>query len=36
MGYGKGAMGKEVGMGRGRRRAKIKGDITNGYDGMPG
>ena len=28
--------GKEVGMGRGRRRGKRRGDFTDGYDGMPG
>ena len=35
---GKGAIGrgKEVGMGRGRRRGKRRGDLTDGYDGMPG
>ena len=27
---------KEVGMGRGRRRGKRRGDFTDGYDGMPG
>ena len=37
---GKGATGrggkmKEVGMGRGRRRGKRRGDFTDGFDGMP-
>ena len=35
-GDGKGAMRKEVVMGRGRRRFKRLGDFTDGYDGMPG
>ena len=30
-----GGKGKEVGMGRGRRRGKRRGDFTDGYDGMP-
>ena len=33
---GKGGKGKEVGMGRWRRRCKRRGDFTDGYDGMPG
>ena len=28
--------GKEVGMGRGKRRDKRRGDFTDGYDGTPG
>ena len=28
--------GKEVGMWRGRKRGKRRGDFTDGYDGMPG
>ena len=35
-GNGEGGKGKEVGMGRGRRRSKMSGDFTDGYDGMPG
>ena len=31
-----GGKGKEVKMGRGRRRVKRRGDFTDGYDGMPG
>ena len=33
---GEGGKGKEVGMGRGRRRSKRSGDFTDGYDGMRG
>ena len=33
---GGGEKGKEVGMGKGRRRSKRRGDFTDGYDGMPG
>ena len=36
MGRGQRGGGKEVGMGRGRRRGKRRGDFTDGYDGMPG
>ena len=35
-GNGEGGKMKEVGMGRGRRRGKRRGDFTDGYDGMPG
>ena len=35
-GNGERAKGKEVGMEMGRRRGKIRGDFTDGYDGMPG
>ena len=35
-GNGEGGKGKEVGMGRGRRRGKRRGDFTDGNDGMPG
>ena len=34
-GNGEGGKGKEVGMGKGRRRGKRRGDFTDGYDGMP-
>ena len=34
-GNGEGGKGKEVGMGRGRRRSKRSRDFTDGYDGMP-
>ena len=33
---GKGGKGKEVGVGKRRRRGKRTGDFTDGYDGMPG
>ena len=33
---GKGGKGKEVGMGRERRRGKRRGHFTDGYDGMTG
>ena len=36
MGRGQQGGGKEVGMGRGRKRGKRRGDFTDGYDGMPG
>ena len=35
MGRGQWGGGKEVGMGRGRRRSKRSRDFTDGYDGMP-
>ena len=34
-GNGEGGKGKEVGMVRGRRRGKRRGDFTDRYDGMP-
>ena len=33
---GRGGKGKEVGMGKGRRRGKRRGNFIDGYDVMPG
>ena len=33
---GRGGKGKDVGMGKGRRRGKRRGNFTDGYDVMPG
>ena len=35
-GNGEGGKMKQVGIWRGRRRGKRRGDFTDGYDGMPG